>query len=385
MRARGWPAVVATGALVACGGKPDASAASSGDPATRAATPAPPPEPSAPAAEASAPRDEASATAVAEPAPRVPREGLAAAAPVGVKVADSDQPVALAVANDTVVWLDARRGVVASAPLAGPPPKKLHVLAKGLAIEPALASRAIAFDGTDVFWISGVERKGARHRGVFRVAADGGKLFELAAARAGSGDVAIGGDDVYWLDRDVEDPAAGPAALVVASKKDGHARELVRMAGACALAVDATALYWIELGDKPAIRRADLATADVKTLAPANGAACALTVDDHAVSWLRARGDEVLSVDKAGGAARVVARVHARISGIASSASGLVVLTDMFPDGDRLDAVLWRLSATGGEPAAVARGGLNARLAASGAAVIWSSWDDGGGAIQRAP
>jgi hypothetical protein len=241
----------------------------------------------------------------------------------------------------------------------------------------------VAIDADAVYWVARRSRGSKLLAGVFRTPKNGRDVRELATARLGASAIALGHDTVYWLDRGEQ--ATDGASIQAVPKEGGESRQIVAVSQACALAVDGNHLYWIEQGDPAAVKRAGLDGGSVITLAKTAGAACALVVDEGAVTWLRPGLDQVLSAPKVGGAPRVLAQVAKRPMGLSLASNGLVVVTELSP-AERFESVVYRLASAGAAtPRPVGRGGRAASVASDGKSVFWSAFDEGGGTIYRAP
>jgi hypothetical protein len=199
-----------------------------------------------------------------------------------------------------VYWADVDK--IMKAPLAG-----------GKATTLATDSRHVigdlAVDATSVYWASW-DNTSAR---VMKVPIAGGKASALATSRQHPSSLVAGSGGVYWTswgaDSSISDTIGGDGAITRAPTRGGPPVELASLQpGPHYLAVDATSVYWNNVGPKsrPGLMKAPIAGGTVTTMA-APIHATDLAVDGARLYWTDYEAGAVMSVSIDGGTPTVVA------------------------------------------------------------------------------
>lgn len=161
--------------------------------------------------------------------------------------------------------------------------------------EPSAGMTSIAVDATHAYWTrySGDAASGA----VLRVPLSGGATVALAWG-TGFIQLAIDGDDIYWLSDGTSENSWTDGALYTVKKSGGEPTQLATsLHGATRLAVDATHVYWTEAYGM-LIRKVPRSGGDAVTLATSDGNPQGIAVDDHAVYWVDPGNGRIMKVAK---------------------------------------------------------------------------------------
>jgi hypothetical protein len=201
--------------------------------------------------------------------------------------------------------------------------------------------QALAIEGADLYWTDGQDNA------VLTVAKGGGAPTTLASGLQNPGRIAVDGTGVYFVD--AQNTAIESIAL------DGGTPTTLASFPDCSisgLAIDTTTVYWSDL-ILNAILSVPKAGGAPVTLFQETGssvhAISSLAIDDASIYWLDSATGAVSSVPKAGGAAKV-------LTDKAASPGGIVVDdTDVYYSQTASGpATLFSLPKTGGVPSALA-------------------------------
>lgn len=240
----------------------------------------------------------------------------------------------------------------------------------------------LASDGTLLYWSApgGVGQKKGR---VFTLPVTGGLSSELLTGLDAPDQLALDGDQIYWID--------SLDGGIRRAPKAGGAPVLLAPAGAPpvsggAFALDASHVYWIDSGTA-SIRRVPRAGGNVETLVTGEPRAIAVAVTPVGVVWLResslSGGDfaddgEIAIAPLGGGSATTLATGLILVHGLAADASHAYVTARGKFTGHSDQGTVSRVSLSGGPLQTLASGEANPEaILVDETAVYWTDRDAG--------
>jgi hypothetical protein len=250
---------------------------------------------------------------------------------------------------------------------------------------------AIAVTGGDVFWVSYGEAIGQGQ--LLKVPVAGGVPVLLASGHE-FGRIAVDASSVYFTDGNagtvMKVPIAGGPTTTLA----------VGQAGARAVAVDATHVYWTSYSSAGcpddggpcspdgAIRRVPIGGGIVTTLASGQESPAGLAVDEQNVYWtslgIRIQDGSVRKVARAGGTPTTLAADQWGVGADIAVGSGYVFWTGN--SGGAETATVRKVPIDGGAVSVVVSGSSNgAGIAVDPWRIYWVSFDVSGGSVRSAP
>ena len=335
--------------------------------------------------------ERARARAEAAPAPPGARSSPLAAGQPG--------PDAIAVDATHVYWINDASGELLRAPKAGGAPT---VLATKQSVDAPRHAAALAVDESSVYWLTtGTREKHGADGAVMKLPKAGGEPVVLAGDQRRPAALVLSGAEVLWLRPKASDapddeeadgaaPADAGAAVMRVKKQGGKPAVVAAAEEPCALTAEKDWVYWVDQGDPPAVMRARRSGGKPEDFGASSARlGCAVAVDASSIYWINKNADAVMRASKAGDDPIVLGFGPTRLAALAMDERSVYAIAESTPGALDDSGNVWRMPKDGSSKAEAIAGdeaGLNG-LAVDADGVYWTRWSEmhHEGAVVRLP